>query len=52
VSMQSPFPVVQATDPINAISKHFNAENGAVLVELGQGRYQIITSHDMVSAMS
>ena len=52
VSMQSPFPVVQATDPLIAISKHFNAENGAVLVELGQGRYQIITSHDMVSAMS
>jgi cystathionine beta-synthase len=50
--MQPPFPVVQATDPLTAISKHFSAENGAVLVDLGQGRYQIITRHDLVSAMS
>lgn len=50
--MQPPFPVVQATDPLTGISKHFNAENGAVLVDLGQGRYQIITRHDLVSAMS
>jgi len=50
--MQPPFPVVQATDPISGISKHFSATNGAVLVELGQGRYQIITRHDLVSAMS
>ena len=50
--MQPPFPVVQATDPLTAISKHFNTENGAVLVDLGQGRYQIITRHDLVSAMS
>jgi len=50
--MQPPFPVVQATDPLTGISKHFNAKNGAVLVDLGQGRYQIITRHDLVSAMS
>lgn len=50
--MQAPFPVVQASDPLTAISKHFSAQNGAVLVELGQGRYQIITRHDLVSAMS
>jgi len=50
--MQPPFPVVQATDPISGISKHFSATNGAVLVDLGQGRYQIITRHDLVSAMS
>ncbi|NQV52120.1 MAG: pyridoxal-phosphate dependent enzyme [Flavobacteriales bacterium] len=46
------FPIVQATDPISAVSKHFNAQNGAALVELGQGRYQIITRHDLVAAMS
>ncbi len=50
--MQAPFPVVQASDPIDSIAKHFDANNGAVLVELGQGRYHIITRHDMVAAMS
>jgi len=44
--------VVQASDPLTAISKHFTENNGAVLVELGQGAYQIITRHDLVAAMS
>jgi cystathionine beta-synthase len=50
--MSPPFPIVQATDPLSAVTKHFDTSNGAVLVELGQGRYQIITRHDLVAAMS
>lgn len=50
--MNEAFPVVQSSDPLTSISKHFNQSNGAVLVELGQGKYHIITRHDLVAAMS
>ena len=50
--MNKPFPVIQSTDPIESISKHLSASVGAALVDLGQGRYQIVTRHDIVSAMS
>ncbi|MBT3964467.1 MAG: pyridoxal-phosphate dependent enzyme [Flavobacteriales bacterium] len=50
--MNEPFPVIQATDPINTISKHLSPTCGAALVDLGQGKYQIVTRHDIVSAMS
>ena len=49
--MGKPFPIVQSSDPLSAVSKHFTDSNGAVLVDLGQGRYQIITRHDLVAAM-
>jgi cystathionine beta-synthase len=50
--MQAPYPVVQPSDPISTISKKFDEKNGAVLVDLGQGKYHIITRHDLVAAMS
>lgn len=50
--MQAPYPVVQASDPLSSVAKHFSATNGAVLVDLGQGKYHIITRHDMVAALS
>lgn len=50
--MKQPFPIVQASDPISTVSKHMDENNGAVLVELGQGKYHIITRHDLVAAMS
>jgi cystathionine beta-synthase len=50
--MGATYPVVQPSDPISAVAKHFTPKNGAVLVELGQGRYQIITRHDLVASMS
>lgn len=49
--MQPAFPIVQATDPIGTISKYITKENGAVLVELGQGKYHILTRHDIVAAL-
>ncbi|MEZ4721644.1 MAG: pyridoxal-phosphate dependent enzyme [Flavobacteriales bacterium] len=50
--MKKPFPIVQASDPLSSVSKHLDESNGAVLVELGQGKYHIITRHDLVAAMS
>ena len=50
--MNAAFPVVQSSDPLTSVSKHFDQNNGAVLVDLGQGKYHIITRHDLVAAMS
>ena len=50
--MQSPYPIVQSSDPIATIAKQIDESNGAVLVDLGQGKYHIITRHDLVAAMS
>ena len=50
--MQPPFPIVQASDPIDTIAKRLAEHKGAVLVDLGQGKYHIITRHDVVAVMS
>ncbi len=50
--MNAPFPVAQASDPLQTLAKQMNDGAGAVLVDLGQGKYHIITRHDVVSAMS
>lgn len=50
--MHAPFPVVQASDPLSTVSNKIDTSNGAVLVDLGQGKYHIITRHDLVAAMS
>ena len=50
--MQPSFPVVQPSDPIDSVSRKISKNNGAVLVELGQGKYHIITRHDVVAAMT
>jgi len=49
--MKAPYPIVQSSDPLSALSKHFTSDNGAVLVDLGQGNHHIITRHDLVAAM-
>jgi len=51
--MQAAFGVVQASDPLNTVAKSMaESGQGAVLVDLGQGKYHIITRHDLVAAMS
>jgi cystathionine beta-synthase len=50
--MEDPFPIVQASDPIDTIAKRLAEHKGAVLVDLGQGKYHIVTRHDVVGAMS
>jgi cystathionine beta-synthase len=49
--MQAPFPFVQASDPIDTIARKMALGTGAVLVELGQGKYHIITQHDVVGVL-
>jgi cystathionine beta-synthase len=49
--MGSPFPIVRLGTPIEDVSKLFTKENDAVLVQLENGNYQIITKSDIIMSM-
>jgi cystathionine beta-synthase len=49
--MGKPFPIVKGNTSIDMISKLINRENSAVLVDLGNQKFHIITKHDVISAI-
>lgn len=49
--MGAPYPVVKAGTAIEEVSKLFGKDGQAVLVELGNGKYHIITKHDIIGAI-
>ncbi|RDK84861.1 pyridoxal-phosphate dependent enzyme [Marinirhabdus gelatinilytica] len=49
--MHEPFPIVQKNTSIEEVSKLIHKHNNAVLVDLGDGKYHIITKHDVISAL-
>lgn len=49
--MKDPYPIVPKTAPIDHISKLLNKENDAVLVDLGEGKYHIITKSDVINVI-
>ena len=49
--MGKPYPIVNANAPIDEVSKLFNKDNQAVLVDLGNGKYHIITKHDIIGSI-
>ena len=49
--MGKPFPIVKLDASIEEVSKLFNKENDAVLVELLNGNHQIITKSDIIRSM-
>jgi cystathionine beta-synthase len=49
--MGKPFPIVKLEASIEEVSKLFNKENDAVLVELLNGNHQIITKSDIIRSM-
>jgi len=50
--MQAAFPVVKPTVAIDDLCKLINRDTPAVLVDLGEGKYHIVTRYDVISAMS
>lgn len=50
--MQKAFPVVQVNTSIEEISKLINKETPAVLVDLGEDKFNIITKQDIISAIA
>ncbi|HBK72086.1 MAG TPA: cystathionine beta-synthase [Flavobacteriaceae bacterium] len=49
--MRSAFPIVKKETSIDKISNLIDKENKAVLVDLGDGKYQVITKYDVISAI-
>jgi cystathionine beta-synthase len=49
--MGKPYPIVKASTPVEEVSKLFTKENEAVLVELENKKFHIITKHDVISAI-
>lgn len=49
--MQAAFPVVSKNATVDTVSKLISKENPAVLVDLGEGKHQIITKHDIIHAI-
>lgn len=49
--MHKPFPIVEKKTPIEEVSKLMDRDNNAVLVNLGGGKYHIITKYDIISCL-
>ena len=49
--MHEAFPIVQKNTSIEEVSKLIHKNNNAVLVDLGDGNYHIITKHDIIRAL-
>ncbi len=49
--MQKAFPVVYKNASVEEISQLINKNNQAVLVDLGNGKFHIITKHDVISVI-
>jgi cystathionine beta-synthase len=50
--MQPPLPVVGANAKIEEISEKVNKETPAVLVDLGDGKFHIVTRHDLINTIN
>jgi len=50
--MDKPFPIVQKNASLEDISKLIDKNNPAVLVDIGTGKFQIVTKHDIIRVIS
>lgn len=50
--MNGALPIVDSKAPIEEISKKINKQTPAVLVDLGENNYHIITRHDLINAIA
>jgi cystathionine beta-synthase len=50
--MGAPFPVVSTGTHVDDLCKLINRETPAVLVDLGDGNFHIVTRYDVIAAMS
>ncbi|MDC1162369.1 pyridoxal-phosphate dependent enzyme [Tenacibaculum sp.] len=49
--MGEPYPIVKKSTSLEAVSKLINKDNQAVLVDLENGKYHIITKYDIINAI-
>ena len=49
--MKGAYPIVKESTPVEELSQLMTDKNNAVLVEMDNGKYQIITKFDIVQAI-
>ena len=49
--MGKPFPVVKSETPVEDVSRLITKDNQAVLIDLGKGKYHIITKYDIIGSI-
>jgi len=49
--MSNPYPIVKKSVTLEKISALINKDNQAVIVDLGTGKFQMITKHDIISVI-
>lgn len=50
--MGKPYPIINSNEDVKKVASHISKENDAVLVDLGNNKYHIITKHDIIGALS
>lgn len=50
--MGKPYPIINSNEDVKKVASHISKENDAVLVDLGDNKYHIITKHDIIGALS
>lgn len=50
--MGKPYPIINSNEDVKKVASHISKENDAVLVDLGDSKYHIITKHDIIGALS
>ena len=50
--MGKPYPIVKENTSVDEVSKLINKDNQAVLVELDNGKFHIITKYDIIASLS
>jgi cystathionine beta-synthase len=50
--MQAPLPIVKSSTPVDEVCKLINKNSPAVLVELPNEKFHIVTRHDVIQSMS
>lgn len=50
--MQDPLPVLSSNATVEHISKHISKEVPAVLIDMGDATFHIVTRHDLISAIA
>lgn len=50
--MGKPYPIINSNEDVKKVASHISKENDAVLVDLGNSKYHIITKHDIIGALS
>lgn len=50
--MKDPFPIVKSTAKVEEVSRVLNKQTAAAIVDLGEGKYHIVTKYDIIASLA